>query len=139
MTTADEVSVVAWMASALCRERPPAMLFPSDGVGVQAAKQVCASCPVRAAYLEFALANQIEHGVWESLRARTPAYLEGQPGPAADLRGRLAAARVGPFRSPVGARGRPRAIGTQWITHSRLRVVLQMVPVPSVSPTVDAR
>ena len=64
MTTADEVSAVAWMSSALCRERPPAMFFPSDGVGVQAAKQVCANCPVRAECLEYALANHIEHGVW---------------------------------------------------------------------------
>lgn len=53
-----------WMVSALCRDRPPAMFFPSDGVGVKAAQQVCASCPVRAACLEYALANDIEHGVW---------------------------------------------------------------------------
>ena len=42
----------------------PSYVFPSDGVRVQAAKHVCANCPVRTACLEYTLANNIEHGIW---------------------------------------------------------------------------
>ena len=38
--------------------------FPSDGVGVDRARKICATCPVTAQCLEYALANHIDHGVW---------------------------------------------------------------------------
>jgi WhiB family redox-sensing transcriptional regulator len=53
-----------WMAEGKCRELPPAVFFPSDGLGVQAAQRICADCPVADACLEYALANRIDHGVW---------------------------------------------------------------------------
>ena len=53
-----------WMADGKCREVPPAVFFPSDGLGVQAAQKICADCPVSEACLEYALANRIDHGVW---------------------------------------------------------------------------
>lgn len=53
-----------WMAQGKCRELPPAVFFPSDGLGVQAAQRICADCPVSDACLEYALANRIDHGVW---------------------------------------------------------------------------
>jgi len=53
-----------WMADGKCREVPPALFFPSDGLGVQAAQRICAECPVSDACLEYALANRIDHGVW---------------------------------------------------------------------------
>lgn len=53
-----------WMARGSCRNVHPAVFFPSDGLGVEIAKQVCAECPVRVACLEYALANRIDHGVW---------------------------------------------------------------------------
>ncbi|MEM9036966.1 MAG: WhiB family transcriptional regulator [Actinomycetota bacterium] len=53
-----------WMATGNCAERPPGLFFPSDGVGVEVAKRVCVDCPVRAACLEYALTNRIDHGVW---------------------------------------------------------------------------
>jgi WhiB family redox-sensing transcriptional regulator len=61
-----------WMAEAKCREVPPSVFFPSDGVGVQAAQRICVDCPVAEACLEYALANRIDHGVWggRSERAR---------------------------------------------------------------------
>ena len=31
-----------WMASGLCRVEPPSRFFPSDGVGVEIAKRICA-------------------------------------------------------------------------------------------------
>jgi WhiB family redox-sensing transcriptional regulator len=53
-----------WMVKGKCREMPPATFFPSDGVGVDAARQICQECPVRVQCLEYALENRIDHGVW---------------------------------------------------------------------------
>ena len=54
----------AWMLGARCRDLPPKIFFPSDGVGVEVARRYCAECPVSAACLEFALEQRIDHGVW---------------------------------------------------------------------------
>jgi WhiB family redox-sensing transcriptional regulator len=53
-----------WMVDGKCRELPPSVFFPSDGLGVQVAQRICADCPVADACLEYALANRIDHGVW---------------------------------------------------------------------------
>ncbi|MGH7750294.1 MAG: WhiB family transcriptional regulator, partial [Candidatus Dormibacteria bacterium] len=37
---------------------------PSDGVGVEVARRICAECPSKEPCLEYALHNKIEHGVW---------------------------------------------------------------------------
>lgn len=54
----------AWMDHARCRSLSPTEFFPSDGVGVEIAKRVCAECAVRAECLEYALTYRIDHGVW---------------------------------------------------------------------------
>lgn len=54
----------SWMANGLCRDIDPSMFFPSDGVGVDVARAICAECPVSRPCLEYALANKIDHGVW---------------------------------------------------------------------------
>jgi WhiB family redox-sensing transcriptional regulator len=53
-----------WMLDGHCRGRDPSFFFPSDGVGVEHARKVCAGCPVQAECLEYALQYRIEHGVW---------------------------------------------------------------------------
>jgi WhiB family redox-sensing transcriptional regulator len=53
-----------WMAEGKCRDLPPAVFFPNDGLGVQAAQRICAECRVAETCLEYALANRIDHGVW---------------------------------------------------------------------------
>ena len=53
-----------WMSEGNCRNEPPSRFFPSDGVGVDAARQLCATCPVKSPCLEYALRNRIDHGVW---------------------------------------------------------------------------
>jgi WhiB family redox-sensing transcriptional regulator len=53
-----------WMLDGLCRDRDPSFFFPSDGVGVDQARRVCATCPVKEPCLEYALRYRIEHGVW---------------------------------------------------------------------------
>jgi WhiB family redox-sensing transcriptional regulator len=55
---------IDWVSGGNCRHEAPATMFPSDGEGVRSAMQVCAGCPVRVECLEYALANDIEHGVW---------------------------------------------------------------------------
>jgi WhiB family redox-sensing transcriptional regulator len=53
-----------WMATGLCASQPPETFFPSDGVGVDVARRICADCPVKEPCLEHALRNRIDHGVW---------------------------------------------------------------------------
>ena len=53
-----------WMGLGNCRTEPPSTFFPSDGVGVEVARRLCAGCPVKEPCLEYALVNRIDHGVW---------------------------------------------------------------------------
>jgi len=53
-----------WMDRGRCRDLPPSTFFPSDGVGVELARRICADCPVKVMCLEYALENRIDHGVW---------------------------------------------------------------------------
>lgn len=53
-----------WMETGKCREVHPSTFFPSDGVGVEIARRICADCPVKSLCLEYALRNRIDHGVW---------------------------------------------------------------------------
>jgi len=57
-------TMTGWMAEGNCRNHPPAAFFPSDGVGVDRARKICATWPVVGLCLEYALENRIEHGVW---------------------------------------------------------------------------
>ncbi|MBI2798604.1 WhiB family transcriptional regulator [Candidatus Saccharibacteria bacterium] len=59
-----------WMARGACRFEPPAKFFPSDGVGVEIAKRVCATCPVKDPCLEYALEHHLDHGVWGATSER---------------------------------------------------------------------
>lgn len=53
-----------WMGQGSCRDHPPSTFFPSDGVGVDVARRICATCPVQTPCLEYALRNRVDHGVW---------------------------------------------------------------------------
>ena len=53
-----------WMAEGNCAQEKPAVFFPSDGVGVEVARRICATCPVKEPCLEYALEQRIDHGVW---------------------------------------------------------------------------
>ena len=54
----------SWMAKGNCADKHPSVFFPSDGVGVEKARKICADCPVKESCLEYALRNRIDHGVW---------------------------------------------------------------------------
>jgi WhiB family redox-sensing transcriptional regulator len=53
-----------WMAEGNCAHEKPTVFFPSDGVGVEVARRICATSPVKEPCLEYALEQRIDHGVW---------------------------------------------------------------------------
>ncbi len=53
-----------WMGQGRCKDVDPAVFFPSDWVGVQAAQRICAGCTVNRQCLGYALAGRITDGVW---------------------------------------------------------------------------
>lgn len=62
---------VPWMVDALCAQTDPDLFFPDDDwQTARAAKRVCASCPVRADCLDYAVRNVVPHGVWGGLSER---------------------------------------------------------------------
>jgi WhiB family transcriptional regulator, redox-sensing transcriptional regulator len=61
-----------WRARSACLDADPELFFPVGSTGpaerqVDEAKLVCATCEVRDACLEWALAAKQEHGVWGGL------------------------------------------------------------------------
>ncbi|MFD0256808.1 WhiB family transcriptional regulator [Kitasatospora indigofera] len=67
----------AWQGSAACRGMDSSVFFaPPDERSearqgrVEAARRVCARCPVRDACADFALRTQETHGVWGGLTER---------------------------------------------------------------------
>ena len=52
------------MTKGNCRSKAPEVFFPSDGLGVEAAKKICETCNVKDLCLNHALDNRIDHGVW---------------------------------------------------------------------------
>ena len=85
----------AWMAKGNCRDEPPARFFPSDGVGVDIARRICASCPVKEPCLEYALEQRVDHGVWGGASERERRRIL--------KRRRQAALKADPSTSPGGS------------------------------------
>lgn len=53
----------AWVAEAICSQVDPEIFFPRQGEKPDAAKSVCAQCPVRLGCLDDALRNGEDDGV----------------------------------------------------------------------------
>jgi len=95
-SSATEVKLdTSWMTEGRCRDLPPEIFFPSDGVGVEVARRYCAECPVKGQCLEYALENHIEHGVWggasERERRRIARSRRAAPAQASQVAARAAA------------------------------------------------
>lgn len=61
-----------WRDGAACRDHDPELFFPVSEIGpgaeqVEQAKAVCATCPVRAECLEYALDNALDYGIFGGL------------------------------------------------------------------------
>lgn len=46
------------------------LMFPSDGVGVTLARNICKECVVKGSCLDFALETRIDHGIWGGVSER---------------------------------------------------------------------
>lgn len=53
-----------WQEYALCAQTDPDLFFPEKGGSTAPATSICHRCPVRDACLEYALENDIRHGIW---------------------------------------------------------------------------
>jgi WhiB family redox-sensing transcriptional regulator len=58
-----------WHADAVCATTDPDLFFPAKGDHHTArkAREFCATCPVAAQCLEYALANEEREGIWSGL------------------------------------------------------------------------
>ena len=64
--------MLEWRERGRCRGADPETFYPEDGDerSELAAKAICASCPVREAYLDHALTRREKLGVWGGLTER---------------------------------------------------------------------
>lgn len=61
---------LSWQHQALCAQTDPEAFFPEKGGSTREAKGICAECEVRAACLDYALANDERFGIWGGLSER---------------------------------------------------------------------
>lgn len=55
---------LGWMAEALCAQTDPDIFYPEKGGSTAPATSICNNCSVRAECLEYAVSNDIRHGIW---------------------------------------------------------------------------
>lgn len=53
-----------WTTRAACKGADPGLFFLDVGQSATRAQKLCARCPVRDACLDYALTNDIRHGIW---------------------------------------------------------------------------
>ena len=87
--------LAAWRVRAACSGMDPDLFFPERGdvIGVARAKAVCASCPVTAECLQYALEAKEKQGVWGGLSGQERRAIRSEQ--RRDTRGTLPS-RVGP-------------------------------------------
>jgi WhiB family redox-sensing transcriptional regulator len=140
---------VDWQQEAACKDVPdPDVFFPGKGEDAEAAKQVCAGCPVLGECLEFALATmraaERDHGVYGGLTPAERARLRGGPvlvrAPRLDSRAQAAighrlAARVGRDSAARALGVTSEALADAWQRRGRLWPPSR----PSRQPSVGER
>lgn len=68
-----------WMDQRACNGVPPEVFFPDVGGSPERAKSICASCPVAAECLHYALENREEYGVWGGTSAKQRRDMQKPP------------------------------------------------------------
>lgn len=53
-----------WKQEAACRGLGPGLFFPNRGASQKAAKEICASCPVKVPCEDYAQTTESEYGIW---------------------------------------------------------------------------
>ena len=66
-----------WQDRAECIGTDPELFFPGRGDDTRAAKAICATCPVRAECLAYALDNDIKFGIFGGKSERERRRLRG--------------------------------------------------------------
>ncbi|MBO0813531.1 MAG: WhiB family transcriptional regulator [Actinobacteria bacterium] len=61
------MSDLSWMDLGRCTEIDGELWYPPKGASTREAKLVCLGCEVRARCLDYALENEIKHGIWGGL------------------------------------------------------------------------
>ena len=59
-----------WTNQAACRGMGPAVWFPGRGEQTAHLKDICSGCPVAADCLQYALDNDIKHGIFGGMSER---------------------------------------------------------------------
>lgn len=63
----DMAATTSWMDWGSCTEVDPELFFIEKGQSPRPAKAICAGCPVREECLEYAIAEEIQWGIWGGL------------------------------------------------------------------------
>lgn len=96
-----------WHARANCRTVHPDVMHPVDGEGERDALAICRGCPVEAPCLAYALANNIDVGIWGGRTARQRSRIRARGGLArqarADTARKLHRHGTPPLTSPNGS------------------------------------
>lgn len=79
----DDYDHLGWQKRAACLEADPELFFPERGYSSAAAKAICATCPVIAECLAYALATHQQFGTWGGTTERERRKLRRQ---SAELR-----------------------------------------------------
>jgi WhiB family transcriptional regulator, redox-sensing transcriptional regulator len=133
---------VGWQQDAACKDTPdPDVFFPGKGEDAEAAKQVCAGCPVLGECLAFAVATMRaadrDHGVYGGLTPAERARLRGGPAlyraPRLDSRAQAVIGRR--LASQLGVAATARALGVTvealteaWQRHRLLAPLVRRPP-----------
>jgi WhiB family redox-sensing transcriptional regulator len=137
---------VGWQRDAACKDTPdPDVFFPGKGEDAEAAKQICAGCPVLGECLAFALATMRaadrDHGVYGGLTPAERARLRGGPvlvrAPRLDNRAQAAighrlANRIGLDRTARALGVTPEALADAWQRRRPLSPPSRQSQQPSV-------
>lgn len=78
----------AWMAKGACVGADEDLWFPGTGKSPVHAQRICHTCPVEQTCLQYALDQNIEHGVWGGTSERGRRRLRAE---YVRIKGRVAA------------------------------------------------
>ena len=68
-----------WRDRAACADTPKHLFFPAPGESLKPAKAICATCPVRAECLDYALSQPEMRGVWGGTSERQRRGMNPRP------------------------------------------------------------
>ena len=61
------MGLFAWQDTALCRDFPTKWWFPEQGGKFEIAVFICKQCPIQQRCLDYAIKENIAHGIWGGL------------------------------------------------------------------------